>query len=355
VGGLSAESVISWNLVKEREISVLPYWRSPVAMVCDFTNEAREHVAVALSLLGTENEKKVKALGVTMLPHTPFGKLLQLIFTPREKKMTMRASSDGSRIFSFILGETNIVLHPYFITRKELDVINRIRKCVSNAILGNAERGKEEMKQLLCSLIEREPLKMEDVGKKDVADFALSVEETLDYLPQVKVGDKSDRPISSDDLILQLLCDDRFNMSSEAKKVSVSSLYCVSAPPFTVHVLAVGSSSGSKISLSDAVGQTIKWFKGAAGKGSQSLLEFTSLQTSEERKFVHTHCKGKVEHVSYDCKEEGTRTTMISLNRDFLKLIKKAGGIKKFAQSNGFAGTETEQGQDEDEDEDEVE
>eukprot|EP00960_Hanusia_phi_P003493 103463-Hanusia_phi.AAC.1 len=34
-------------------------------MVCDFTNEAREHVEVALSLLGTENEKKVKALGVT--------------------------------------------------------------------------------------------------------------------------------------------------------------------------------------------------------------------------------------------------------------------------------------------------
>eukprot|EP00960_Hanusia_phi_P012244 356974-Hanusia_phi.AAC.1 len=193
------------------------------------------------------------------------------------------------------------------------------------------------MKQLLCSLIEREPLKMEDEmgNNKDLSEFVLALAKSEDYLPEICVRMKKDIQ-SSDMMLVQLLCDNKFNhrrSSIESKKVCMTFQHSTAAPPFTVHVLTVGSSSGSKLDTSKSIQRVVSWFQGSAEKGSQSLLEFTSLQTPQENDLVSTHCKGKVEHESFDNKQKGTTTTMISRNRDFLNLIKSAGGIKKYVQT----------------------
>ena len=45
--------------------------------------------ASALSVLGTENENQVRAIGVTVLPDGLFGKVLQLIFTQPEAEIKL--------------------------------------------------------------------------------------------------------------------------------------------------------------------------------------------------------------------------------------------------------------------------
>ena len=94
--------------------------------------------ASALSLLGTENDNQVRAIGVTVLPDGLFGKVLQVIFTPPEAKIKLAVGGDGDgmRISAACVGANMVSFEPASLTLHELASINNVRKIVSNTISG---------------------------------------------------------------------------------------------------------------------------------------------------------------------------------------------------------------------------
>jgi hypothetical protein len=106
---------------------------------CIHTN-SRIHIrfASALSVLGTQNEKLVRAMGVTVLPDGLFGKVLQIIFTPPEAaiKLCIIDSNEDMRVSAALVGENLLTFRPANLSMDELRTVNVVRKIVSDAISG---------------------------------------------------------------------------------------------------------------------------------------------------------------------------------------------------------------------------
>jgi hypothetical protein len=97
--------------------------------------------ASALSILGTQNEKQVRAMGITVLPDGLFGKVLQVIFTPPEaviKLCIVTNSGQDMRITAALVGENLVTFRPAHLTLEDLSTINMVRRIVSDAISGRS-------------------------------------------------------------------------------------------------------------------------------------------------------------------------------------------------------------------------
>ena len=101
----------------------MPYWRSPVAAVSDMSGVAHRF-GVALSLLGTEDDMRVRALGVTILPTGPFSKVLQMIFTPPAQPLSLLCNEDNSAFYSIQIGTSMIAFEPSVLTLTDIASIN---------------------------------------------------------------------------------------------------------------------------------------------------------------------------------------------------------------------------------------
>ena len=102
----------------------MPYWRSPVAAVSDMSGVAHRF-GVALSLLGTEDDMRVRALGVTILPTGPFSKVLQMIFTPPAQPLSLLCNEDHSAFYSIQIGTSMIAFEPSVLTLTDMAFINK--------------------------------------------------------------------------------------------------------------------------------------------------------------------------------------------------------------------------------------
>jgi hypothetical protein len=119
-------------------VQVLPYWRSPVSSLCDFSSVA-PRFGVALSLLGTEDDMRVRALGITVLPMGPFSKVLQMIFTPPAQPIALLCNEERTAFHSIRIGTSMVAFEPSVFSRDDLHFINRVRRTVSQAIAGTLE------------------------------------------------------------------------------------------------------------------------------------------------------------------------------------------------------------------------
>jgi hypothetical protein len=137
IGGLTMDRLVTWQLGTSG-VHVLPYWRAPVSTICDFGSCAHRF-AVALSLLGTEDDMKVRALGVTVLPVGPFSKVLQIVFTPPAQPISLLCNEDKTAFYSIQVGTSMIAFEPSVFTLEDMRFINQVRRTVSHAIAGTLE------------------------------------------------------------------------------------------------------------------------------------------------------------------------------------------------------------------------
>lgn len=82
IGGLQCAREVQWH-IGESSVRAVASWRTMIGTMCEFSGGVKHRFASCLSVLGTENEHQVRAQGVSVLPGGIFGKVLQLIFTPR--------------------------------------------------------------------------------------------------------------------------------------------------------------------------------------------------------------------------------------------------------------------------------
>ncbi len=116
-----------------------------------------DRFASVLSILGTQNPKQVRAMGVTLLPDGLFGKVVQLIFTPPEAAIKLCISDcDHGMLISAVLIGTNVMsFRPAHLSLQDLETINSVRKVVSAAISGkHSEYSGDVIKAIVQKLMQ---------------------------------------------------------------------------------------------------------------------------------------------------------------------------------------------------------
>jgi len=137
VGGVAMDRLVSWQLGTSG-VQVQPYWRSPVSTVSDFSGVSHRF-GVALSLMGTEDDMKVRALGITVLPEGPFSKVLQIVFTPPAQPISLLCNEDNTAFYSIQIGTSMVAFEPSVFSIQDMAFINKVRRTVSHAIAGTLE------------------------------------------------------------------------------------------------------------------------------------------------------------------------------------------------------------------------
>ena len=135
IGSINIDRLVTWQL-GTTGVQVLPYWRSPISTVSDFSGISSHRFGVALSLLGTENDMKVRALGITILPQGPFSKVLQIVFTPPAQPISLLCNQELSAFYSIQIGTSMVAFEPCVFSRQDMAFINKVRRTVSLAIAG---------------------------------------------------------------------------------------------------------------------------------------------------------------------------------------------------------------------------
>jgi hypothetical protein len=196
ITGISAERPVAWSL-GATGTRVHPYWRSNVGSTSDFNEAYQFRFGVALSFLGTENERAVRALGVTLLPAGLFSKVLQLIFTPPDQPLRICCSMDRTQIYAAKVGPSKVSFAPAALSLSDMAAVNKARKMVSVAIAGEggsqgSVREIEVTVMALMNLLLRpggtEDTKESDSGSQRKNWIACELERGTDYLPQISLA-----------------------------------------------------------------------------------------------------------------------------------------------------------------------
>jgi hypothetical protein len=118
---------------------------------------AARRFASALSVLGTENDNQVRAIGITVLPDGLFGKVLQIIFTPPDAPIRLCVEMNGEdmRISGVTVGTSMVSFSPASLSSRDFDAINQVRKIVSDAISGRqAQHSAKKIRPIIDNLMQ---------------------------------------------------------------------------------------------------------------------------------------------------------------------------------------------------------
>jgi HrpA-like RNA helicase len=134
---VSSLNQLDWR-VGSSAIQVFINFRSAISAMCELDEREPHRFAVALSLLGTESDTRVRATGVTLLPAGLFGKLLQLIFATSDASVRVQVHPASREIHAVSLGVSMIAFKPHVLSVAQWAAVNLVRRIISEAINGNA-------------------------------------------------------------------------------------------------------------------------------------------------------------------------------------------------------------------------